>query len=300
MNWSFNSGGPYNTVWDNNNDASFQGEAGVVTVGSVTADSLTFAVNGYTLQGGTIGLAGAGSITTGGGTDAISSALGGLVGLTKAGAGTLTLTGDNNYTGTTTVEAGTLEGTLAAAEGIISNSSDGGNLEGGQVVFNYAGESSPASLLLPYLQAGYAAHWASGRIRSSTADANHGLGWSDNGVSKVTIAYTLYGDANLDGRVDVNDLTIVLTNFGKTDMTWSKGDFNYDGKVDINDLTIVLTHFGQSLGSPAVAVSPAAGTIELAAGRRDARRFACLGRGQGPSAIWLRRFCSAGRGLRIM
>ena len=50
---------------------------------------------------------------------------------------------------------------------------------------------------------------------------------------------------NLDGRLDINDLTIVLSNFGQTGMTWSQGDFNDDGTVDINDLTIVLTNFGQ-------------------------------------------------------
>ena len=33
------------------------------------------------------------------------------------------------------------------------------------------------------------------------------------------------GDANLDGQVDINDLTIVLTNFGQTGMTWAQGEF---------------------------------------------------------------------------
>ena len=33
------------------------------------------------------------------------------------------------------------------------------------------------------------------------------------------------GDANGDGKVDINDLTIVLTNNGKTAMAWSQGDF---------------------------------------------------------------------------
>ena len=31
-------------------------------------------------------------------------------------------------------------------------------------------------------------------------------------------------------------------------MTWSTGDFNDDGKVDINDLTIVLTNYGTTAG----------------------------------------------------
>ena len=63
------------------------------------------------------------------------------------------------------------------------------------------------------------------------------------------------GDANLDGKVDINDLTIVLTNFGQTGMTWTQGEFTGDGRVDVNDLTIVLAHFGQSLGSSAGGLS---------------------------------------------
>ena len=57
------------------------------------------------------------------------------------------------------------------------------------------------------------------------------------------------GDANGDGGVDINDLTIVLTNYGQTGMTWTQGEFTGDGRVDINDLTIVLTNYGQTAGS---------------------------------------------------
>ncbi len=81
-------------------------------------------------------------------------------------------------------------------------------------------------------------------------------GW--NGVWPVAeLAYLpLPGDANHDGKVDVNDLTIVLTNFGKSSgMSWSTGDFNGDGKVDVNDLTIVLAHYGQSIGASAAATA---------------------------------------------
>jgi probable HAF family extracellular repeat protein len=91
------------------------------------------------------------------------------------------------------------------------------------------------------------------------------------------------GDANLDGTVDINDLTIVLANYGQTGMTWSQGEFTGDGTVDVNDLTIVLAHFGQSLGSPPAAMAAvpepaslllaAAGTLGLlvCAGRRRCR-----------------------------
>ena len=71
------------------------------------------------------------------------------------------------------------------------------------------------------------------------------------------------GDANGDGRVDVNDLAIVLTNFGSTtDVSWATGDFNDDGKVDVNDLTIVLANFGYSTSAsgagPAAVPEPGA------------------------------------------
>jgi hypothetical protein len=51
------------------------------------------------------------------------------------------------------------------------------------------------------------------------------------------------GDVNGDGVVDLNDLNLVLTNFGQNT---SDGDANGDGVVDLNDLNLVLTNFGIS------------------------------------------------------
>ena len=66
----------------------------------------------------------------------------------------------------------------------------------------------------------------------------------------LSLPQALPGDANLDSKVDINDLTIVLSHFGQTTgMNWGTGDFNGDGKVDINDLTMVLSHFGQTVGT---------------------------------------------------
>ena len=70
-------------------------------------------------------------------------------------------------------------------------------------------------------------------------------------MPSVILQPTLPGDANGDGKVDINDLTIVLANYGQTGTTWAQGEFTGDGTVDINDLTIVLAHYGQSLGSSA-------------------------------------------------
>ena len=74
------------------------------------------------------------------------------------------------------------------------------------------------------------------------------------------------GDANLDGRVDINDLTIVLAHYNQSGMTWSQGDFNGDGRVDINDLTIVLANYNQTSGAAAgIAPVPEPATLALLA-----------------------------------
>jgi hypothetical protein len=57
------------------------------------------------------------------------------------------------------------------------------------------------------------------------------------------------GDANLDGAIDVNDLSVVLTNYDRTGMAWAQGDFNGDGTVDLSDLSKVLTGYDTSMAS---------------------------------------------------
>ena len=82
-----------------------------------------------------------------------------------------------------------------------------------------------------------------GTYASFTATNLNGYDYAITGTTILT------GDANRDGRVDVNDLTIVLSNFGQTGMSWSQGDFNGDGRVDVYDLTIVLASFGSTAGA---------------------------------------------------
>jgi len=85
--------------------------AGTITVSSVSAGSMTYGSLSGTilLTGGTINLAPVETITVSNASDEINSALTGASGiLTKAGTGTLTLSGANTYTGSTVISAGTL------------------------------------------------------------------------------------------------------------------------------------------------------------------------------------------------
>ena len=53
------------------------------------------------------------------------------------------------------------------------------------------------------------------------------------------------GDVNGDRQVTLNDLTILLANFGmQSGATLATGDLNGDHAVDLADLTILLSQFG--------------------------------------------------------
>ena len=57
-------------------------------------------------------------------------------------------------------------------------------------------------------------------------------------------------DVNNDGVVNIIDLTLVASNFGKTGQ--NDADVNKDGVVNIIDLTLVAGAFGNTAGAPAL------------------------------------------------
>ncbi len=73
------------------------------------------------------------------------------------------------------------------------------------------------------------------------------------GVDDVQIFYfecetdTIPGDVDGDGDVDVDDLNVVLANFGGPG-TLATGDLNGDGTVDLEDLNVLLAAFGAVCG----------------------------------------------------
>lgn len=84
-------------------------------------------------------------------------------------------------------------------------------------------------------------------------DADYDAGYDVTGDGKLEIADidtwvtdlfgTAKGDANLDGQVNIGDLTLLAANFGQSGR-WSSGDFSHDGVVNIGDLTLLASSFG--------------------------------------------------------
>ena len=63
----------------------------------------------------------------------------------------------------------------------------------------------------------------------------------------------LYGDINLDGTVDVQDLAILAANYRKhVTGGWLQGDFNNDGVVDVEDLALLAANYRHSYASDVV------------------------------------------------
>jgi hypothetical protein len=68
---------------------------------------------------------------------------------------------------------------------------------------------------------------------SQTVDAN-----------AVLVKYTYGGDANMDGKLNVDDYGRIDSNIGLGTAGWYNGDFNYDGKVNVDDYGIIDSNIG--------------------------------------------------------
>ena len=131
------------------------------------------------------------------------------------------------------------------------------------------------------IPAGYYLYEATG-INSAGSICGYLSNSAQTQFQAFALIATLPGDANLDGKVDINDLTTVLSNFGRTGLAnaWTSGDFNGDGKVDINDLTTVSANFGRSDGSSVAGVAAVPEPWRAGIARRRRCRPRLAGRGQ--------------------
>jgi aryl-phospho-beta-D-glucosidase BglC (GH1 family) len=134
-----------------------------------------------------------------------------------------------------------------------------------KLFIDFGSAIDPIATIAGYLHTGYnGGNWSGLGIDSSAAAANgsYSVGYSDGadgvvaGLSsgQIEVAYTLLGDANLDGNVNGEDFTILAANFNQSVTGWDQGDFNYDGTVNGEDFTVLAANFNQSATLAAVSV----------------------------------------------
>lgn len=214
--------------------------AGTLQVGADTA--LGFSTAGLSIGAGTLATTGtfttsrtvsltaAATIDTEEDTSLIvSGVISGSGGLTKAGAGTLILTANNSYTGTTTISAGTLQigngGTTGSIVGDIVNNAS--------LVFNrsdaytIAGSITGSGTLT--LSGGGTATFAS----SVSADVTLEDAAAVLALDSVTAADFIVGDGGvLGGSATIGSLTV--NNGGTVAPGYSPGTLTVDGPVAFN------------------------------------------------------------------
>lgn len=150
----------------------------------------------------------------------------------------------------------------AAVEALIASGYAGGAWNGPGILTSLAGEDGLLSL--------------------GVADATEvGAGASYNGLAidttTVIVRYTLAGDSNLSGVVDIADFSTLAGNFNQPGR-WRTGDFNYDGLVGIADFSRLAANFNRvapptparpaTVPEPACAGAAATLSVLIAFGRR--------------------------------
>jgi hypothetical protein len=156
---------------------------------------------------------------------------------------------------------------------LLGNWTKSANIDAsGTIIFDYATAGpSPFITIRNEIISGFnGGAWNGSGIRSSAAaaDPDRGVGYAESsdvlGMSggtflgesvdgtAVLVRYTRYGDANLDGQVNLGDFNRLAANFGQSDRHWSQGDFTYDGVVNLADFNRLAANFGLSAGSAAM------------------------------------------------
>jgi hypothetical protein len=90
------------------------------------------------------------------------------------------------------------------------------------------------------------------------------------GAGDVLVKYTFYGDANLDGKIDGSDYSLIDAGYLADKATagsatgWYHGDFNYDGTVDGSDYTLIDNAFNNQAVGVSNAAEVASETAQVA------------------------------------
>jgi len=87
------------------------------------------------------------------------------------------------------------------------------------------------------------------RIATFPAGSTNFGGTNNVDAHSILVAAVFKGDANMDGVVDIQDLTDVANHWQQSVTDWSQGDFDGSDFVDIQDLTAVANNWQAGVGA---------------------------------------------------
>lgn len=127
----------------------------------------------------------------------------------------------------------------------VTGSTNTQNVQVGYVNFLYTpSSSSVASVRLQVVAHGdgLTAYYDNAQM---FPESDAGTGVASESTTPTVPPTTILGDLNGDGVVNALDLSILLSNWGKTGATAAQGDLNGDGVVNALDLSILLTNWSK-------------------------------------------------------
>ena len=252
------------TVGSNNASTTFAGS--LIDDGSLTkvgSGTLTLTGPGVTYSGDTTVSGGklllTASYTAGASVDVQNGATLQL----KIGNGVLLRTGSISASGGGRVDigdnkmivtgqsVGTWNGTdYTGVTGLIRSGRNGGGWTGGGIVTSHttATTSNLTSIGI-----------ATAQQVNALASASDTAVWAGQTVtgSNTLVMYTYGGDANLDGKINVDDYGRIDLNIPLGTAGWYNGDFNYDGKINVDDYGIIDFNIGIQGPPLAIRLPPA-------------------------------------------
>jgi hypothetical protein len=104
------------------------------------------------------------------------------------------------------------------------------------------GQSSEAAIRQAILSARAGGAWNGLGIGSARAGGDRVVGYRHLANGAIVVAWAAPGDANMDGRVNFSDLSLILDSgrYGSAGGWW-QGDFNYDGLVNFSDMGLLIS-----------------------------------------------------------
>ncbi len=194
--------GTANVAWPNTTADELifgagSGAAGPVTVGTVTANKITFGTPGsgnYSLTGGTITLGGTTPTIAVNNDASIGSAIAGTVGFTKSGTGVLTLTAANAYTGATSITGGSVTFNTGGSTG--GGTLALGTASGSRAVFNMNSTGTLTHNTTINIGGAAASANGAGAINQSAGTVN-----AMNSAGYLQLGNGGYGSYNMSGGI---------------------------------------------------------------------------------------------------